>query len=69
MLSDIKNENKGLNPKKKLLPVSKILKGLMQKQINEHVKKQIISLFMWIQKGFQYAVCFTVSYRTLEKNP
>ena len=22
---------------------------------------------MWIQKGFQYAVCFIVSYRTFEK--
>ena len=22
---------------------------------------------MWIQKGFQYPVCFIVSYRTLEK--
>ena len=21
---------------------------------------------MWIQKGFQYAVCFVVSYKTLE---
>ena len=26
-----------------------------------------MSLFMWIQKGFQYAVYFLVSYRTLEK--
>ena len=48
-------------------PVSKIFERLMQKQINEHIKK-IISLFMWIQKGFQYALCFIVSHRTLEKN-
>ena len=26
-----------------------------------------MSLFMWIQKWLQYAVCFVVSYRTLEK--
>ena len=42
-----------------LPPVSNIFERLMQ--------KQIISLFMWIQKGFQYAVCFIISYRTLEK--
>ena len=36
----------------------------MQKQT-----KQINSLFIWIQKGFQYAVCFIVSDRTLENNP
>ena len=48
-----------------LPPVSKIFERLIQKQINEHIKEK----FMRIQKGFQYAVCFTVSYRTLEKNP
>ena len=54
-------------PASVLTPVSKFFEKLMQKQINEHIKKQIISLFMWIQKGFQYTVCFIVSYRTLEK--
>ena len=52
-----------------LPPVSNMFKSLMQKQVNEHVKKQIISLFMWIQKGFQYAVSFIVSHIKLEKNP
>ena len=37
----------------------------MRKQINEHIKNKL--LFMWIQKGFQYAVGFIVSYRTLVK--
>ena len=49
-----------------LCPVSQILEMLMQKQMNKH-KKQIISLFMWMQKGLQYAVSFIVSYGTLEK--
>ena len=51
-----------------LPPVSTMFKSLMQKQINEHVKKQIISLFMWIPKGFQCAVSFIVSHKKLEKN-
>ena len=33
------------------------------------VSKIFERLFSWIQKGFQYALCFIVSYRTLEKNP
>ena len=49
-----------------LPPVSKIFERLMQKQINEHMKNKLPP---YLQKGFQYAVWFTVSYRTLEKNP
>ena len=45
---------------------SNIFERLMRKQTNVHIKN-IISLFMGIQKGFQYAVCFIVSYRTLVK--
>ena len=45
---------------------SNVFERLMRKQTNVRIKN-IISLFMGIQKGFQYAVCFIVSYRTLEK--
>ena len=27
----------------------------------------MLTLFMWIQKGYQYVVCFIVSYKMLEK--
>ena len=47
--------------------VLKLFERLIQKQINEHIKTNYVSFFMWIQKGFQYAVCFIVSYRMLEK--
>ena len=47
-------------------PVSKAFESYAEANMLIY-KKQIISLFMWIQEGFLDAVCFIVSYRTLEK--